>query len=173
MRYLYEKTRDQYFSQFVITESSHYLVFENFINKILGYKERAFDFNNGTYWTPISSSEENVHLTICFNSISFKIEKFQLTTSWLGCLPGTFDISVSNDGNNFFGNRQYEANMKPNETLVFDYNSDYVKCVRHRPITKINSCNRLAHDITQLEFFGYFKNESEIHDLSYDDLIFM
>lgn len=63
--------------------------------------------------------------------------------------------------------------MKPNETLVFDYNSDYVKCVRHRPITKISSCNRFAQDITQLEFFGYFKNESEIHDLSYDDLIFM
>lgn len=69
MRYLYEKTRDQYFSQFVITESSHYLD---------RYKERAFDFNNGAYWTPISSSEENVHLTICFNSISFKIEKLNL-----------------------------------------------------------------------------------------------
>lgn len=142
-------------------------------NKFYNYRpHHAFDFDNQSFWRADRNNTALPFLTICLAYESVKFESFEITTSDSDCRPGVFNVSLSMDGLSYYGNQQFEANMAKNEVKVFQFNSDYTRCFRYIPISSIDSCDDLLHDIVQLEFYGYMKNKTIIECTNYEEAIF-
>ena len=144
---IYKATGSQYWNQFNSTVSSFLL--DATRNR---KKENAFDFDNGTHWTPSEDSKSFQWIKFCFNNFVVNVEKYEMMASNGNCRPNSWTFSGSMDDN--FVNAEAAAFSFPKlETKSFTWKHGPYRCFKITS-TSLSQCDNYLFDINQIELYG-------------------
>ena len=153
LRYFYENQRNLYHEIVTFQSGGDSPEFKT---------EYAFDFNATSYWTaPPGSAQGDVWISFCLNIYYVKLTHYEITTSFLGNRPTSWNFSVSKDGYKYEHIVTETHTMGRNKTYPVLYQPpDYYRCFKFSNIGA-TSRNGYCVDICQIEIFGTVINLPE------------